>query len=255
MKEKLLVFLDALLDTRIACVSQVNQAWAKQLVCKEYTNRISDEFQYICEDIDIEKYREAYRKRNVETLMVSIPTHFSFILDGVISVAELEQAKNNPDFEDVELEVNYYPYTDLTSEELEELAVAISARAGINVAPKMVCIPFSNLTLERIESEKWTTIIMYDFDEWWTTISQKFDKDAKSIKGVPQVNLMVPALLKSIEEAKDVSKRTLPDKKVLDPFETTQFYFSEIISLTFISPEAYSFVFEENNDEPVTTNR
>lgn len=255
MKEKLLVFLDVLLDTRIAALSQANQAWAEKLVTKNYTTRISDEFQYLCKEIDIEKYRETYRNRNVETLMVSLPTQFSFILDGVISIAELEHAKDNPDFEDVELEINYYPYTDLTEEELDELTVAISARAGINVRPKMVCIPFGNLTLDRIELEKWTTIIMYDFDEWWTAISQKFDKNAKTIKGVPNVNLMVPALIKNIEEAKDVSKRTLPDKKVLDPFETTQFYFSEIISLTFISPEAFSFILEEDTNEPTTTNR
>ena len=249
MKHRLLVSLDALLDTRIASLSLVNQEWAKQLVRTDYTRRISDELQYIFSDIDIHLYREKYRNRNVETLMNAIPTQLSFILEGVIATAELESAKENPEFEDLELEINYYPYNDLTSEELEELSVAISARAGLYVTPKMVYIPYEVLTFDKIEVEKWSTIVLYDFEDWWLSISKNFDTNTKHIKGVPSVNLIVPALIRSLEEAKDVKRRTLPDGRVLDPFETTQFYFAEIISITFINPEAFSLVLEDTTDD------
>ena len=255
MDQKLLVTLDSLLDTRVSTLSLVNQDWATRLLSADYLGRVSDEFQYLVADVDINAYRDRYRSRDIATLMHSIPTQMSFILNGVISIGELEGLSDNPEFDGIELEVNTYPYSELTEEELDELSFAISARAGIYIKPKMVYIPYEKMTFDRIQLEGWTTIILYDFNEWWESIALDVQKAGEHLVGAPGTVMMVPALLRNIEEARDASKRTIPNtKKVLDPFETTQIFFSRLISITFLSPEAFSLVLPESEDVTTTTN-
>lgn len=236
MKQKLLLYLDALLDTRLGTLSLLYPEETKTLLNKQYTHRLSDEFNLINPTISDSVFKERYKQRDIDVLINSAPTAMSFLINDMVSDMERMQASASPEFEEISVDLNIYPY-ELDNETAEEISVAVSSRCGILQKVNIISVPHSKMTFEYIIEKEWTTIVMYDFQEWLESIGSGY-KDKPP--ATPTTTLIVPALLKRLEDARDVKKRTLPDGRVLDPFETTTACFADIIGLIFIPVEQMS---------------
>lgn len=235
MDQKLYVELDALLDTRIATLAQLSPSMAIHALHHGYADRISDEMQLVAPDVTNADYAAAYAARDVETLLVARPTQMAYVLHDIIVDMEREQRKVSPGINDLVIELNIWPYA-LEPDESRLIAAAVAARCGIDHYIDVVSIPTAQLTLDKIKTSEWSIMIMYNFQEWWVAVMRRYKERPT---GVPTCCMVAPALLLTTQGADDPKPRTLPDGRVLDPFDTLVMCMADIIGLQFLSPTTY----------------
>lgn len=244
MTPRLLIFLDALLDTRLGTLAKINLEGAKGLDLDAYRRRLSDEFSYLFPGFNEEEYREAYKNRNVETLMYSRPTLLSFGIGLMVEGMERGQTVNTVSGGAVEIDINFWPYS-VTDDEKTLILQSIAARTGILSPLNSVFFPPPALTTEFIKRSDWGLIVLYDLDEWFRAV---FTPDKLPVL-IPDVTLMAPALVRSVEEAKSIRSKLegcdprLYDKtgsSPVDPFDELRKIMAPVVGLELISVYDFS---------------
>lgn len=235
---RLLVELDALQDTRIATLAILNPSYASKVLSGNYLRRLSDEFHLDVPGLKEQEYKEAYAKRDVTTLQNSLPTPVVFLLSDTVKDIERDIIIGHPIYNNVRVEVNVYPYQ-LTDEEKFLIAEAVKENSGLVCAVECVNIPYKNLTTDYIRNADYGALIIYNFRQWlYESLEGLTDKP----NGVPDVSLIVPALLDTRATAADEKLRTLPNGKTLDPFDSVTHTLSYLIGCRFIDAANYSLV-------------
>jgi hypothetical protein len=238
MTETVYVELDALLDTRLAVVSSLDQEAAVRLVQSEaYYQRQSDDFSAIT-GIDHAVYLEAYQKRHVGHLARSIKTRIPLLLHELILKLE-EQEESTPYRESTDLEVNVWPYVDLTEGEREALMLAVMVHAGIQTLPRVVCFDPKSLTPEVLK-RKYSGLILYNLREWLQHHVTSFIRTR-----TPQVAVLAPGLFNGkIVGIEDVAPAELLEdpnfRKDLSPLRLTEIACAEYFGLDYLAPEHFS---------------
>ena len=185
--QRILVQLDALLDTRLATVSRIDQdAAVKLLESEAYYIRFNDDFEALT-GITREQFRDAYAKRDVDTLALpAIMTVAPLMLHELITKLEINDAES-PYVEGVEVEVNFWPYQ-LDDEEIDGLSKAIMVFSGMETLVRMVSIHPMELTPDFIK-DRYTGLILYDFKEWF-----EYQKSKYATVKTPDLTVLAPAL-------------------------------------------------------------
>jgi len=185
-KQRILVMLDALLDTRIATVSKLSESAAVGLLGPDYFERYHDDFGLLTKGVvSTEAYQAAYAARDLETLQRSQMTGIVVMLNKMVATLQIQRV-NTPMVDEVTLEVNIWPYS-LTSEQGEMYLTCIAAYIGMETPVTMVNIPPSALTPKAI-AESWEAVILYDLDEWL-----KIHQEALIKFRIPRNTLIAPA--------------------------------------------------------------
>lgn len=230
--QKLLVSLDAILDTRLATVASLSVELASKLAETNYRNRLSRKLSLLLPEIDDVAFENAYSCRDVETLAASRMTGGMIYLSSIIQTLE-EQAVNMPHVDGVALEINIHPYQ-LDEEFRKAIIDSISCYCGLFVEIKIVDYPLSTLTPTRIKSE-WACLMLYDFDEWLTLHGDEL----KRVK-IPDVSMIVPALyLGAIPTEEDLKSPLL---KTVEPFALTEAALIEFLSLHMVDAGYFSII-------------
>ena len=238
MTETVYVELDALLDTRLAVVSSMNEQAAVKLVqSEEYFNRQSDDFSAIT-GIPHEEYLAAYQARNVGHLVRSIKTRIPLLLSELMSKLEMQE-ESTPWRENTDLEVNVWPYVDLTPQEHEALMLAVMVHAGIQTMPRVVCFDPKELTPERLKHQ-YSGLIMYNLREWLQHHVQGFIRCRS-----PQVAVLAPGLFNGrVVDIRDVAPAEFlqdPDFRLdLTPLRLTEIACAEYFGLDYLDPSHFS---------------
>lgn len=185
---RIMVQLDALLDTRLGTLARINPDGVEPLIRAGYCDRKIDSFA----GYDSTLYKQMYETRDIETLMSSVETGVFLFLRQMVDMLD-EQTIVRPYHTGVEVVVNCYPY--LLSEE-NKVTIANTVDYWIKgMAPvKVVTIADKDLTPELCKGQ-FSAMIMYHFAEWF-----KMHVQTMVVTRLIDITLYVPDLLASANE-------------------------------------------------------
>lgn len=238
MKQRLLVELDALLDTRLATVSMVNPDAAIAVMDDTYRERQFDVFSYLYPEFDDAAYLQRYARRNWETLKNARPTVMAFILAGICQRMGAEIATGSPTLTSAEVHINCYPY-DLTGEEQDLICVAVQKRCGFDIRVTAVFIPHYELNTHRIAGDEYSALILYNFKDWFECVFAKPDPPPREI---PSVTVYAPLLYQSKEALAESIVHAEEVEECKDPHVALRAVMSNIIGLDFSNVDQFSIV-------------
>lgn len=239
MKQRILIELDALLDTRLSTIALLNPSAAKGLVNDDrYYNRVSDEFHLLNPSIDIEAYRDAYAKRDVTALMGARPTALVLLIAHQIRDLELRLFKGEPDITALAVDINTYPYQ-LQSDEIEALLKAIREVCSINVCIEHVYIPPNKLTTTYIKNNSWAAIYLYNFTDWDNEYLAKLTDPPES---VASVTMFIPEMVSEMSKI-DSDLTLIPATgKRIKPHHALAILLSETIGIEPLDAKMFSII-------------
>ena len=192
---RVLVELDAIFDTRLGTLRMIDERSASACYNDErYFTRIIDDFSEMC-GVSREQFRDAYSRRNVETIENSIITEIPFVL-AELTMKLGAETLDTPFVSEVVVHVNCYPYT-LDAEEQEIIASAVAARCLEETKVECVFIPPEQLT-PRYILEWYSGMILYNHREWMEKQLEEF-KTAR----MPRVCVHAPAIYYDEVPSKD----------------------------------------------------
>lgn len=235
MRQRILINLDSLIDTRLTTLFRLDTSIIDNFDYAKWRNRETKEISIFSQQISQAQYEEAYAKRDIEDLIYGLPTSLNFNLMDVIGELESNLINNSPEVMDIEIEVNVYPY-DLSDEEKQQIAYAVSARCGLVQFAKCVSIPESYLVPAYLKAEGYTLLILDDLDRY---IKETILHEDKEIVGSPQTAIFVPKLAFSQEKLDEVKQYPNPEGLIADPFDVTHSIFASLFSIYFIPVYQY----------------
>lgn len=227
---RVLVELDALLDTRLGTLSRINEeAAAAALQDERYFGRLIDDFIEIC-GVDRATFLDAYRQRDVATLEASTITEMPFILAELTMKLEADII-DTPFASEVIVDLNCYPYQ-LDDEEREIIAQAVGSRLG--EMTKVQCIYRSHAELSpQYIKPRYSGVILYNLRDWMEANLENFKKVT-----MPRVTVLAPALHHDkIPNPDEFSRDGL--NKELNIFQLTELATVELFSLSLLPPLHY----------------
>lgn len=227
---RILVDLDALLDTRLGTMHLIDPDKAKALVVDDrYYLRLKDDFSDIV-GVDAATFAEHYAKRDVSTLQHSVVTNIAFVLAELVHKLEVRRSEI-PNAPKPMVQLNIWPYQ-LNDHEREMMTNAVLCFSGIETRVDVVTIPPERLTMTMLR-KSYAMVIMYDYVTW----TRLHMTEMQSVQA-PTVTLFVPALA-----AGDIpTSEQLEDMGIngrVDPFRLMEIAFAETIGLD--AMPAYQF--------------
>lgn len=234
-KQRILIDLDALVDTRLGAISQVSEAAAKHILFEtEYANRKSDDFEKFSNGlITNDAYKTQYSKRDLSTLKVSIMTALPFVLNRMFKEL-IEMRENTPLVGELEVGINFWPY--ILSEEIkDDYLNAVSAYVGTEYFVKTTkhYYPPETITPAVLKS-RWEAYITYEYGKWIS-----LHAEALTHERIPRNTLMVPAI--STLGEYDLENCKLEGRKEpVDPFAALELLMTEFLSVEVIQAKFFS---------------
>lgn len=236
--QKLLVCLDTVLDTRLATIGRVDPDLAVEIFensfyTKKYFERSIDNFSLIKSSFDHELYKQAYKDRDIETLMSSIMTTIVQVISELTDNWRKAQRKLSLS-NDIELCLNTYPYQ-ISNEEIDDILVAITSYCPNIDTVSSVCISPSELTPQKLK-EEYSTWITYDLDSWIVSNSENI-KD----KPIPTFPIICPMI--SYQDQLPLEKDLHREgNNILDPFTALKTIMTEWVIVDYLPAETFSII-------------
>lgn len=226
--ENIYLDLDAILDTRMGTLAGLGENHAvTALETGRYHRRLIDEF----EGVPKEVFREAYAKRDIDTLKRSILSNMVFFLRRLVKDSLLE-AVIHQRVEKMCFTVNVYPY-DFTDPDLVEMLIGcIRFHTYSTSTVQIVSIPDEELTPEYCGSN-YQIMIRYDWVNWLNKHKTFFEQ-----KGIPSMTIVVPELFYEAVPTQDDIDRL--DLKKLNPFRMTETVTAPMFRLKHMPVSLYS---------------
>lgn len=243
---RLMIELDMLLDTRIAAVSQLNQQAAIDLLTPAYRQRISDDLGELTPLITTEEFKKKYALRNKETLMWARPTPMLYFFCLTVN-QNVELSQSNENIEEIEIDINTYPY-DLNDEEKDEICACLLTYINYPVVVRTIFMPPYALTINEIKLRQWTSLYMYNFRDWAESIIPNMTEATPKI---PSVFIVAPELLKTQKELPAVDDMKMPNGQQVSPHQAVRILLSPFISIRYAPVEHVSLAELPPFDETV----
>ncbi len=226
---RILVQLDALLDTRLGTLSRINPEGIEALVTSGYQNRKVDFF----EGYDTQQFNEMYAKRDKETLMLSIETKMFLFLGQLVDVLD-EQTIMRPYHSGVEIVVNTHPYV-LDEEDLVTIRNTVDYWTKGMAPVKLVTIPPKDLTPEFCKAN-YSAMIFYDFAEWLPLHIATLD----TVRMV-DVTIYIPSIFKMADKDSHQTDLEHHIKTSAHPFEALEWLTKMYFYLEIVDADMFSF--------------
>lgn len=222
---KVLVDLDAILDTRLGALGVVDQEIALDIgQSRGYATRETDKFSDIDKRLDDAKYKDVYLKRGMDVLKMSIMTDIPYQIG--IGVRELiPQLDNGLIQGSIEVHINTYPFK-LSSEISRLIAQGVKKYIPDPVSVSSVYIDLYSLTPKKM-SMKYDEWFAYDIDQW-----MDFHK-GEIIAGVMKNMLVTLPRLSTTG--------VMPEDSEMDPFSAKELVFSSFFKCVCIHGCYYSY--------------
>lgn len=213
------VFLDALLDTRIGVIGETNPELAGKILSSgKYFNREFDEF----DGLSNSQFKELYAKRNADTLPHCVVTNVSYFLQRLVKDALMADALA-PNDDRLIVHLNVWPYSDLTNEELDCFRDAVRFYTYSYAEIVVINKPISAFTPQHCK-ENYDIIIMYDYEQFIDTHSAELEKNQ-----IPGVSLVGPAMYRS---GMPVGEDAVEIKKLqMNPYNAVELAMAPVVGL------------------------
>jgi hypothetical protein len=227
----ILVPLDAIFDTHLGAVAQLDQMAAVKVLQSGYWER---------EDIDYEtrsgglitneQWREQYAKRTKETIKASFPTEMLYFLRGVTLNLQDRQTRGL-DVAAIKLHVNLWPYT-FTQDGYDELIDIIKSHVALSTVVELVSHEPKELTPEFLNAA-YDAVVFVDFNEW-----DAIHRQALMDNPMPMMTFFLPKWHTGpIPEPDEVR---LEDGAEIEPFKFIGGVFLEYVFISWLPAGAYS---------------
>lgn len=237
-RENISVELDCLLDTRIATIARLSQTNAKLQLENNYRRRLQDKF----EGINQQAYNDLYARRDQLTLSMSFQTKMLRLLREMVFKLT-EQAVSRPYHDGATVFVNYWPYK-LTPEEIKAYQANIYLGLGRMCQVNMRSIPPSEFTPRYLKSQKFSLVVMYDYDAWLSSHTKSFENPKNRLSDTAMFS---PALFFKDELPTPEDIAALKAEG-LDPWRGVEAAASPLIELNLLDVEYFSVI---NRPPPV----
>lgn len=231
----MLVFLDALLDTRLSTMKTIRESLPSRLIATgKYMDRITDDFTSIMPTFPIEEYREAWRTRTKDVIRTEVySTYMTAFVSKLIDDITLD-ALTNPINSHVTMTINIAPY-DLDESGRE--AIRGMAMQHFGLEAEIINVPIDYCSPGML-NESYDDVFMYEFDKWFTIHFEDLRSNPN-----PSLHMYAPLLtVKPTDKKYDIMK----DKNFM---ETNLAMF---MTLTYLSAGSFSMLppaVKENNKE------
>lgn len=191
MKQRGLISLDCLLDTRIGTLKQLDPVAAVRLAADQrYMRRYHDNMDELTDGaVTREAYQEAYRKRDGDTLYHSEMTDFVYMLRKDVKAAIPEMARGVR-FSELQFDINLWPY-ELAPSEAEIIRRAFARYIPTPAKVEVVHLSPEDLSPTYVENH-YEMMAWYDHEEWLGPNQQKL-----LLHPLPQTVLMTPMIASS----------------------------------------------------------
>lgn len=223
---KLLLELDALLDTRLSILGSLDpKRTALTMQDTSYTSRVIDRFP----GFDNDAYLSAYQSRTKTLLGGAMRTDVIKIVHDFITRV-MNRNIVSPEPIDTEIVLNIYPY-DLT--EKERALITLGLIKSMPLCPRVttVSMPTEKLTPQYLRG--FACVVMYNFNEWLTHF---LAEDYLSACPIPDTTFFVPAILGRIDEG------DTPPEHLGNAFNEISKEFHRVISIVFTPVELFSSI-------------
>lgn len=176
--------LDAILDTRMGTLAKMDIEHAVRVLnTGSYHKRVTDIF----EGVDKEAFREAYAKRDIDTLKLSVVTNLVYFLRRIIKDSLISSVINQR-VEKLCFTVNVYPY-DFEDEGLLEMLVGcIRFHTYSTATVQIISVPDEELTPEFC-GNNFQIMILYDWINWVGKHREFF-----KTRGIPGTAIVTPEM-------------------------------------------------------------
>ena len=220
--------LDALLDTRLATLFQLDPNKTQQTIQGGYFSRLYDEF----EGFETEVFKQAYAQRNLSTLKDAVATQaVDFI--NFFSAQTLKALVTSPFRRQFRAVVNVYPYP-LDDAVIPLLIQGLRAATKRMIDIEVVYLPLEEVSPQLLKSH-YAVAVMYAYWDWLEVHS--LNRNLEKVQ-CPEITLIGPALLKSKEAAHQL--------KEIDPFQVLERYTEPYIKLRLYPAEKFSYDFRRH---------
>lgn len=211
------VDLDSLFDTRLAVLHNLGIKGLDRVITSQYYDRTYDEF----EGIETEIFKEAYEKRNLDTLVNALITPvarhlYQFGRQTLIALVA------SPYRRQPKVVVNIHPYV-LSPESEHFIINGVRAVTKNIMDVELISVPLESLTPSYVK-QNYVQMVMYAYWEW---LECHAANGLLAETQCPEVTLIGPQLVKS--------KKAALELKGVDVFATIESYTSLFIKLT-LSP-------------------
>lgn len=229
MKEKILVDLDSLLDTRIALLNEIHPK-ALGHILPIYDKREHDIFSQYSEFIPEGVYEERHKNRTKAILKNSYRTGIPEFINTLLT-----RVKAGP-VHTVEIDINIYPY-ELEPEEKYVIAESMGELLSCDVNVISVSLDF----LPPMKLDEYMAVIMYNFTEWFGL------HGTAVINGKPlDISAYYPRLSHSPGVFRDEEGEIITDEieikklKKLDVFEATSIILGNFIQTRALTIDTFN---------------
>ena len=235
IENKILVEIEALLDTRLATIGMLYPQIADNIINNTpllYATRVSDEMGEYIEGVSTEDYKKAYNERgNRDTIKFSFLTAFTDELHDIIADIQKKASMGHPGYGIPVLDINIYPYT-LTADECTELVDTLCEISGLtDDQVSIVNIPYAGLTLDYMRLCNYNVAVFYNLTTW---LYESLSTTNTRPDGFPSLIVISPTLFETRKVLEDPEIFRMPNGKYLDPFDTTTNQLADLLSLRFI---------------------
>lgn len=164
----ILIDLDCLFDTRLATLKGLSDAYVTQALKANYRERITDNFVELIPDIDMEAYKDLYKRRGIPTIQTAAMFPTAIIIELAITVREhIKMATQGPMSGKPVLAINTYPY-DLTREEIDSIVSLVKHDLNEPLCEvTSVRLSPSQITPALLKN-KYKVSFIYHLSEWMT---------------------------------------------------------------------------------------
>lgn len=236
-EQRIYIDLDSLLDTRLAVAASISGEGAVDIIDNpDYYSRELDNLGDMTNRFTDEQYQQAWKDRNADVLELAKPTAMLVSLKSMVQKLSMD-AIRTPFVDGIIVDLNIYPYSELSKEEREEMRAAMSFHLGSDVRLNIVnhapteLVPGSRL-------ERYSTVIMYRLNEWVSAVYEKFDETNR----VPRITFVGPAIYESKDKVPTPMDIVLEGNQSFSPWAAAEVLHSMTMTLCFQKAADFSIL-------------
>lgn len=238
--KNLYIDFESAYDLRLGAVAIIDdEAAGKLLAHPDYPLRISDEFSYILTEWNDQQFQEEYEKRDILTLLKAPMTELLMQFGQVL--AELRYAVGVISEETEERPViylNYYPFSDLTPDEVESFKNSIRAVCGGWFEYEMIYVEPKDLTLGWIYKHRIGVGFIYDFPTFDMNCLNGIDPN--KIPMMPQTSLTFARRTLSREKLRPLIEYRNSEGVGIDPYVAQTSFRAQFFAVRWKGMDLYS---------------
>ena len=234
---RILVPVDALLDTRMGTASRLDPKAIVDLLDNDYSHRKSNDLARLTERFTSAEYWQLWQNRDMDTLRQSLVSHFPDVLKTMIlqhTIDTLERGGSGLTM----VKINLHPYNFESPDEQALLSIMAELLPD-DVELELCRVSIEQLTPRWLREERLDAFVVLDFVEW-------FQKQCDNLlcHPIPGIECFCPELIEDmdghIQRALLTGEIDYDLQQSTDPFGMIRMILAGAVMVTFLPIEVFS---------------